>query len=141
MERNQYFNRDFYRLWTSDHVRFSDLDPVGHVNNNSISQYFENARAYLYMKMTPGWPNGGHVFVLAHTAMDYCRELHMPAELEIGTAIQSIGRTSLTVTNALFHGKLGIAGCTSVSVLIDGKTRRPIEIPDDLRFRCQELMI
>ncbi len=141
MDKSQQFNPDIYKHWTEDHVRFSDLDPVGHVNNNAISQYFENARAFLYMTITPSWPQGERVFVLAHIAIDYRRELHMPADLRIGTGLLRIGRTSVTVANALFRGEDGIAWCESVSVLIDQKTRNPMEIPPDLRQHCERYML
>ena len=36
---------------TKDYVRFSDLDPLGHTNNNAIGEYFENARAALFMEV------------------------------------------------------------------------------------------
>jgi acyl-CoA thioester hydrolase len=141
MNRDAVFDEKLYKHWTTDHVRFSDLDPVGHVNNNAISQYFENARAFLYMTITPSWPRGDAFFVLARTAIDYRRELHMPADLRIGTTIHKIGRTSITVVNVLFRGTDGIAACESISVLIDQKTRQPLEISADLRQRCAEHML
>jgi acyl-CoA thioester hydrolase len=138
MDDTQHFNPAHYRYWGKDQVRFSDLDPVGHVNNNAIGQYFENARATLFIKVTPLWPQGDQFFVLGRTAIDFRRELHMPSPLLIGTSIARIGRTSITVNNALFRGEEarsenGIAYCESISVWIDRVTRKPVEIPASLR--------
>ena len=141
MDDLQHFDPKIYKHWIEDRVRYSDLDPVGHVNNNSISQYFENARAYLYRLIAPTWPLGDSVFVLARTAVDYHRELHMPADLRIGSAIARIGRSSLTICNALFHGTHGVAWCESVSVLIDQKTRKPVEIPILMREHAKEYLL
>jgi acyl-CoA thioester hydrolase len=141
MDKNQQYEPTLYKHWVTDHVRFSDLDPVGHVNNNAISQYFENARAHLYKYITPEWPQGDRFFVLARTAIDYKQELHMPADLKVGTVIIRIGRTSMTVANALFRGTDGMAWCESVSVLIDQKTRRPVEIDGALRKACEEFAL
>jgi len=138
MDDSQYFDPTRYRYWGKDQVRFSDLDPVGHVNNNAIGQYFENARATLFIKVTPLWPQGDQFFVLGRTAIDFRRELHMPALLLIGTSIVRVGRSSITIANALFQGEEarsenGIAYCESISVWIDRITRRPVEIPLGLR--------
>lgn len=127
------FDQNRYKHWVDDHVRFSDLDALGHTNNNAIGQYFENARAILFMEVTPQWPRRNELFVLAHIAIDYHHELHMPAELRIGTRILGFGRTSMRMASALFHGSTGIAYAETVSVLINETTRKPIEIPPDLR--------
>ena len=129
-----------YKHWTLDHVRFSDLDPLGHVNNNAIGQYFENARAALFMEVTPEWPRRDRLFVLARIAMDFRRELHMPADLRIGTAVLRLGHTSLILGSALFHGEDGIAYAETVSVFIDNTTRKPVEIPNELRSILERYM-
>ncbi len=133
MDDQQRFAQSRYKHWIKDQVRFSDLDPVGHVNNNAIGTYFENARADLYREVTPLWPHGEKFFVLARTAVDFRRELHLPAQLRIGTGVVSVGRTSMLLINALFRGDDGLAYCESVSVYIDSATRKPTEIPQDLR--------
>jgi len=137
MDDTQRFDVTRYGHWIDDHVRFCDLDPLGHVNNNAIGQYFENARASFFTEVTPGWPHGDVIFVLGRTAIDFRRELHMPAALRIGTGVLKIGRTSLTLTNVVFNKKgmamEGVAYGESVSVLIDKRTRSPIDIPSALR--------
>jgi acyl-CoA thioester hydrolase len=141
MDDTEPFKQGRYKHWIEDHVRFSDLDPLGHVNNNAIGEYFENARADLFMKVTPNWPHRDTLFVLARTAIDFRRELHMPAALRIGTAIVRIGRTSMTLANALFRGSDGLASCESVSVLIDRASRKPVPIADELRQRLMEYSV
>ncbi len=133
MDDQQRFNQKRYRHWIDDRVRFSDLDPLGHVNNNAIGTYFENARATLFALVTPNWPARKQLFVLARSTIDFRRELHMPASLRIGSCITELGRTSMKMANAVFHDDVGIAYCENVSVLIDQTTRKPAELPADLR--------
>jgi len=133
MNDHDRFNLKNYSFWIDDQVRFSDLDPLGHVNNNSVGQYFENARAALYAKITPQWPYGDALFVLAHTAIDFRYELHYPAPIRIGSGVLKMGHTSITIANGLFHKDRGVAYGESVSVLIDNKTRKPIEILAEMR--------
>lgn len=127
------FNKVRYKHWLEENVRFSDLDALGHVNNNAIGEYFENARAALFAVITPGWPWCDEIFVLAQSGIDFRQELHLPAHLSIGSCITRIGRTSMNVANALFCEGRGLAYCESVSVLIKRSTRTPTPLPEVLR--------
>ena len=40
--------RSSYKKWSREILRYSDLDPVGHVNNNAYGQLVENARTLLF---------------------------------------------------------------------------------------------
>jgi acyl-CoA thioester hydrolase len=127
------FDAARYKHWAEDYVRFSDLDALGHVNNNAIGEYFENARAVLFTEVTPDWPHRQQLFVLARIAIDYRHELHMPAHLRIGTRVTGFGRTSMRMASAVFHEKTGIAYAETVSVLIEEQSRQPVEISQELR--------
>jgi len=135
-----WFNKSRYKHWVDEHVRFSDLDALGHVNNNSFGEYFENARAALFEIITPEWPWRKEIFVLARSSIDFRHELHLPAHVQIGSCITKIGRTSIGVVNALFHEDTGIAYCENVSVLIEQKTRKPVELSEDLRATLQPFL-
>ena len=141
MDQSSYLKFSQFTHWIDDHVRFSDLDPLGHVNNNAIGSYFENARAALFREVTPNWPHRDELFVLARMTIDFKRELHMPAQLKIGTAVLKIGRTSMTLANGLFRGEEGIAYGESVSVLINEKSRKPVEISAELRGLIGKYMV
>ncbi len=140
MDMSQFYRADRYKLWTNDHVRFCDLDALGHVNNNAMGMYFENARANLFHIVTPGWPWRDSIFVLARTCITFTHELHLPAKVKIGTCLTKIGTTSLHVANALWHGETPISYSESVSVLIDRKKRQPLKISEELRHILQEYM-
>src|SRR6185312_8655715 len=94
------FNAARYKHWAKDYVRFSDLDPLGHTNNNAIGEYFENARASLFMEVTPLWPRREQIFVLARISIDYRHELHIPADLRIGSCVCGFGSTSMRMASA-----------------------------------------
>ena len=133
MDDDKLFNPKRYTLWTNDQVRFCDLDALGHVNNNSMGTYFENARAKFLSLVTPGWPKGDALFVLVRTCISFKQELHLPARLKLGTCVTKVGTTSLHVANALYHGEKPIAYSEAISVLIDQEKRTPMKIGDDLR--------
>jgi acyl-CoA thioester hydrolase len=133
MDDSKLYKKARYKLWTNDHVRFCDLDALGHVNNNAMGMYFENARAELFNLVTPGWPWNETLFVLVRTCISFKHELNLPARLKLGTCITKIGTTSIHVANALYHAETPISYSESISVLIDQKSRTPIKISDDLR--------
>jgi len=132
-------NPALYKFWQEDHVRFCDLDVIGHVNNLAMGSYFENARVALVRRVFPNWPNCETLFVLVQTRFDYFYELHYPAQLRIGTRLLSFGKSSMRLGAALFHGDDVIAQSTTVSVLINTQTRKPVLVPDSLRQAITEL--
>jgi acyl-CoA thioester hydrolase len=132
-------NPSQYKFWQEDHVRFGDLDVIGHVNNLAMGSYFENARVALLRKVFPNWPNCENLFVLVQTRFDYFYELNYPAQLRIGTRLLSFGRSSMRLGAALYHGDELISQSTTVSVLINRETRKPVIVPDDLRQAITQL--
>ena len=122
-----------YKFWQEDHVRFGDLDVIGHVNNLAMGGYFENARVALMHKVFPNWPDCENLFVLVQTRFDYFYELYYPADLRIGTRLLSFGRSSMRLGAALFQGDELISQSTTVSVLINRETRKPVAVPEKLR--------
>ena len=124
---------DQFRHWIEDHVRFADLDPLGHCNNAAISGFFESARVALLA--AAGHPIGtdGVTFSIVHQSVDYYRELRLDARLRIGTRVAKLGRTSVTLANAVFEGESCAASATIIGVTISLATRRPVELPSRLR--------
>lgn len=133
MDDSQRFKRERYKFWLSEHVRFSDLDMLGHVNNNSVGQYFEDAFTSFYIKLVPTWPREKRIFIMASYTIDFRKELHRGDQLEVGCCVASIGNTSMKIASAIFCKGHGVAYCENTSVLIDRETRTPIQIPDDVR--------
>ncbi|GAC1395630.1 MAG: hypothetical protein NVSMB60_02360 [Mycobacterium sp.] len=84
--------------------RWTDLDPVGHVNNSVFLVYAEEARAQYLRDALPGAWNS---VVVVHNAIDY----HHPVEqwdlIEVSSTVDSVGTTSLTTVNVIAtkHGK------------------------------------
>lgn len=128
-----------YRFWQEDHVRFGDLDVIGHVNSLAMGSYFENARVALLRQVFPDWPNGEHLFVLVQTRYDYFYELYYPAHLRIGTRLISFGKSSMRLGAALYHGQELVAQCTTVSAFINTQTRKPAIVPEALRQTISRL--
>lgn len=122
-----------YKFWVEDHVRYSDLDPAGHCNNAVYNSFFEASR--VAMLTAVGHPPVGHatLFAVVRQTIDYFRELHLGAHLRIGARVVKLGRTSVTFGHAIFDGEACAAIAEIVGVVVSNDTRRPIELPADMR--------
>ena len=133
--------RSAFSRWVSEQVRFSDTDMLGHVNNASFAVYCETGRTQCILRHVMGDDTKGLVFVMARLTIDFTSEVHWPAQIDIGTAVLSIGRTSFQVGQGLFVGDQCVAIAEASVVLIDAATRKPCVIPDVMRTRMNELLI
>jgi acyl-CoA thioester hydrolase len=121
-------DRAAYRQWTPERVRFADLDPLGHVNNNAFGVYFETARlgffdaARLHEEANRGGARN-EATVVVRVAIDFRAELGYPADLDIGTRLTRMGKSSFTYVQGLFVGDTCHATCETISVLFDLMTR------------------
>ncbi len=126
--------RETYRVWGQEHVRYSDTDAQGHVNNVSYAAYLETGRTTLAQAcgLPIGLHNGRHT-VLARVEIDYRAEVHWPATLDLGSAVVKVGRSSVTVIQGIFAGERCVATGREVMVMVETATGRSTPIPDDVR--------
>ena len=119
-----------YRHWTPVSLRFRDIDLLGHVNNVALAGWLEDARVALELPvqpMTAGY--SGPIVVLAELRIQYLAETHWGDAIRVGTAVERLGRTSLTLAQAIFRGDECVVAARAVEVLIDPVTRAPMPWP------------
>jgi acyl-CoA thioester hydrolase len=121
-----------YHHWIEEHVRFSDTDAVGHVNNVAFTAYIESGRvAYAFELATRVGDAGLTAMVLRRLEVDYLSEAHYPADLRVGSRLLHVGRTSFVVGTGVFAGDRAL--CTARSVLVVVGPDGPAPIPDVAR--------
>ena len=115
---------DDFTLRARDKLRYADTDRQGHVNNAVFATLLETGRVELLHD--PGSPlvERGTAFVLARLALDFRAEIVWPGEVLIGTRVAAVGRSSVTLQQALFQHDRCVASAESVIVLMDETTRR-----------------
>ncbi|MBC2933182.1 thioesterase family protein [Nocardioides sp. zg-1228] len=123
----------------SVHVRFSDVDVYGHVNNVKYFEYFQEAR--IQLMMASGAELGqGHHLVVAQVDVDYRRPiLFRPEPYDCRTWISRIGTTSVVFDSVVRDGEEVLARARVVGVCMDSATGRPAPVPDVLRDLAGEL--
>jgi acyl-CoA thioester hydrolase len=104
-----------YKFWAAEHVRFADLDMLGHVNNKAYSTYYESGRIeYMRARDMSDSPEFG--MALVRLEVDFRKEILYPATLRVGLRLQRLGRSSLTLACAIFNGD--VCASTSIAILV-----------------------
>jgi len=125
-------DRATFKSWTHGIVRYSDLDPNGHVNNGAVNTFFEDGR--VHFRRANFGPVGeadvlsGYVIVDFHAK--YLAAIGYPGEVEIATCVLRIGGASFTLGQAIFQNGNCAATAEVVTVTTDpaaGKARRMAE--------------
>lgn len=129
---------DQFASKTFDTIRYGDTDKAGHVNNADFATYCETGRTHLLMQQDGMMPPGTF-FSLVRLVLDYHSEILWPGQVDIGTRILAIGRTSVTLSQALFQSGRCAATAETVVVLVDSTTRRPTPLPESMIARLEGL--
>ena len=126
-------NRAAYAYFEVEKIRFSDTDMIGHVNNVAFAALLESGRtAFAHALLFPHMP-AGFLVVMARVEIDYRRELHWPAAVDIGSRIVGIGRSSYVIGQGIFlEDKCIVTGRTTL-VMIDRETRKPAPLSANYR--------
>jgi acyl-CoA thioester hydrolase len=118
------------------HVRFSDVDVYGHVNNVKYFEYFQEARIQLLVAHGRELGDDYHL-VVAQTDVDYRRPiLFRPEPYDCRTWVSRVGSTSAVFESVVRDDRAGgevLARARVVVVCIDNATGRPAPVPDEFR--------
>jgi acyl-CoA thioester hydrolase len=101
----------------------------GHITSSVFAICCQSGRLALLSEPAHGVTPPSSQFVLARLILDYRREMHWPGTVEIGTRIEHIGRSSVSLAQALFQNARCVATAQSVAVLMSTASRRACPIP------------
>ena len=106
--------RALYADWACVTVRYGGADRQGHVNNAVFASFLEAGR--VNMLFTPHGPlhARGAAFVIAR--------LNWPGEVGVGTRVARIGRSSMTLEQAIYQN--GVCAATAENVIVRWTRRR-----------------
>lgn len=110
-------------------LRFADTDRNGHITSSVFAICCQSGRLGLLSDPARELTPPSSQFVLARLVLDYRREMHWPGTVEIATRVERIGRSSITLAQALFQNDCCVATAQSVAVLMHATSRRACPIP------------
>jgi acyl-CoA thioester hydrolase len=116
----------------ADRVRFTELDPLGHVNNAAYLGWFENFRLQ-YMKAY-GVPLTGRdalMVVLRQVQVDYLAEMKLDDDYVVTGRTTRLRNSSFQMEYAVWSG--GALRTTSSAVLVMVNENGKCPIPANLR--------
>ena len=123
-----------YQHWTTEKIRFQDVDRQDHVNNVVFAIYAESGRLEFLRAIAPEpHPEKDVFWVIAQLTINFRAQLHYPGEVRIGTRVVSLGRTSVTLGQGLFAAGRCVATAESVLVQVDPATGRSMPLSDAQR--------
>jgi acyl-CoA thioester hydrolase len=132
----------YYPLKVAIVARYADVDPLWHINNVAIAQYYEEARvtagAQMFGDVRIPTPAGERVLI-AHQSIDYLHEAGYPGSLEVGIGVLKLGNSSYTFGMGMFQD----GRCVSVSnaVMVFADASGPARLPDLFRGRLEAWLL
>jgi acyl-CoA thioester hydrolase len=126
----------------SVHVRFSDIDLLGHVNNVRYLDYMQDAQTDLAVGVFQEARINGQVsLVVARNDIDYLGQMNLrPEPYAVRARVDAVGRTSVTYEVELRDAEQVMARSRAVSVNV-GEDGRPTPIHPVHRELFEQRMV
>ena len=134
-------NFEHFKFKIPVHIRWSDMDELGHVNNAIYATFYEEGRShFLSSECQWNWAIDG--IILAKLSMEFKRPLRVDDVCHQYVRVLKIGTKSFEleylISRKSADDKEEIAAhAQSVLVMYDYKTHSSIEIPTRLRERLK----
>ena len=116
--------------------RFSDLDPLGHVNNVAYHDYLQEARMGLIGELD-AVVNDDFAQIVVSQEIRHVKPLAYSRDpVVIEASVTDMARTSYSIVYRILdeHGEVAAEASTRLAV-VDAQTGRPIRMPEYLRER------
>ena len=142
MSSKAHSGRADFKVWRTHSTRWADNDSYGHVNNVVYYQWFDSAvNGWLVSKGLLDIESGDPIALVVETRCTYWEPLAFPADVEVGLAIEHLGRSSMRYRIGIFAVGASEAAAEGhfVHVMVDRATRRPVSIPDHWRAALETI--
>lgn len=123
-------------------TRWMDNDAYGHVNNVVYFSYFDTVvNTWLIGRGALDIEKSAVIGLVVETGCQYFAPLTYPETLAAGLRVAHVGRSSVRYEIALFGEGSGTAAAQGyfVHVYVDRQTRRPVDLPAELRAALEPL--
>ena len=128
-----------WEFGVGDKVRFTELDPLGHVNNSKYFSWFEDFRLFYLPRFgLPMLAKDGARLVLADVGCTFLAEMVLHDDYVTCGRVRELGVSSFTMEFAVFRltaGETPVKTVTSHAVIAmrkpDGSGK--FVVPDDVR--------
>jgi len=133
--------RDGFRHFEPISVRWGDMDSMGHVNNAAYFTYCESARMSYFaaVDLELYREDGRYGPGLVAATLNFRRQVHYPAELEVAARVAEMGGSSFRHDYVIFRrgGDEVVAEGHGVIAWVDYAAGRAVPLPEGLRAAIQ----
>jgi acyl-CoA thioester hydrolase len=135
--------RERYKVWREIGTRWSDNDAYGHINNIIYYSWFDTAvNAWLIEQGLLDIEAGDPIGLVIETGCRYARPLAYPEPVEVGLAVEAVGKSSVRYRIGVFakNSSEPAAEGFFVHVYVGRESRRPVELPAAWRERFEAIV-
>lgn len=132
-------NIESYKIKAYDKIRYCDTDRQGHVNNSKFYEYLETGRVELLYHPERIVNDMNCSFVVASLHVELLAEMKWPGIVEIGTSIDKVGKSSITLKQGLFYNNRLTAIAETVVVQVDNVTKKSSQFTEECKKRLYEM--
>lgn len=123
---------------TRIHPRFCDTDALGHIGNTVVPVWLLEGRESLLKLFVPDNDFRKASLVVVRTEIDFTGELRFGADVEVTTALEKIGNSSMVVLQDVLQDGEARSKARTTMVYFDAVSRKSQPIPDAIRAQLQE---
>lgn len=126
---------------TRIHPRFCDTDALGHIGNTVVPVWLLEGRESLLKLFVPDNDFRKASLVVVRTEIDFLGELRFGADVEVTTALERIGNSSLVVLQEVHQDGAARCKARTTMVYFDAQARKSQPIPDAVRSQLEEHVV
>ena len=135
-------NRAAFPFFTTEKVRFSDIDRQNHVNNLAICSYIECSRVEMREVNFPEIARDpASAWLVVHFDVSFRASTGYPGSIDVGTGVLKIGNSSYVLGHGVFAGGICLATARTTTVFGDRQNGGKRPIPDILRMELEKLRL
>lgn len=118
------------------HIRWRDLDTIGHVNHSDYFTYFEDARATFLDAYNLDFNDPEIFFILVHVACDYLKPVAYKCKISVYIRCLEIGEKSFKLTYTVADREdesVVYAKGESVQVCLNPKIGKSVQVSEKFK--------
>jgi acyl-CoA thioester hydrolase len=143
-ERPTPLTRSAFARFVAVSTRWSDNDPYGHINNAAYYVFFDAAvNAILIEAGLLDPATSETIGLVVENNCVYFSSLAFPDAIEIGVAVEELGRSSVRYRLAAFKAGAPLAAAQGryTHIYVERASQRPTPIPDGHRRLMESLRV
>lgn len=119
--------------------RISETDALGHINNNVLSVWFDEARVPIYKIFTPDLSREKWRLIMARTEINFKDQIFLGAAVGIESNITKIGTSSFDVMQTAYQKGKVCATCQVTWIHFDFLQQKTTPITTDTRSLLEDI--